>query len=69
MIAYFVERLEDRDRLVQFNCHSKARESLITTENHILSLAVSEHILAVLENKFTGQKIVAQVANETFGDS
>jgi hypothetical protein len=63
-----VERLEDRDRLVQFNCHTGLRESLTTTQNHILTIAVSEHILVVLEDKFTGKKTLAQVANESFND-
>jgi len=29
---------------------------------------VSEHILAILENKFTGKKTLAQIANENFND-
>jgi hypothetical protein len=66
LMAYFVERLEDR--LVQFNCHTGVRESLVCIHSHILTIAISEHILAVLENKLTGKKMVAQIANESFDD-
>jgi hypothetical protein len=66
LLAFFVEREEERDRLVRFNCHTGERESLVSTQSHILSLAVAEGVLVVLENKYTGQKIVAQVGNESF---
>ena len=67
-MAYFIERLEDRDRFVQYNCHTNHRSSVVSIENHILTISISDHILAVLENKFTGKKIVAQIANEAFND-
>ena len=41
---------------------------MVSVENHILNLAVSDHLLAVIENKFTGKKLVAQVANEEWND-
>lgn len=68
LFAYFVERLEDRDRIVQFNCHKNTRETVVSIDNHILNLAVSDHILTVIENKFTGKKIVAQIANAELND-
>lgn len=69
LIAYFVERLEDKDRLVQFNCHTGLRESVVSTQRHILTFAISEHILTVLEDKYSAKKIVGQVANKNFNDS
>ena len=69
LMAYFVERLEDRDRLVQFNCHNKSRESLVSIKKHILNISVSDTVLTVLEDKITQRKLVAQIANEKFDDN
>lgn len=63
-----MERLEDRDRLVRFNCHSGVRESLTATRHHILSIAAAEQVLVVLEDKFTNKKMVAEVANASFNE-
>lgn len=51
------------DRLVEYNCHKKDKKSLTSTQNHILSIAVADKVIAVLENKLTTLKIVAEVAN------
>lgn len=51
------------DRLVEYNCHRKTTRSLVATNSHILSLAVADRVIAVLENKLTQQKVVVEVAN------
>ena len=38
---------------------------MVSTQSHILTISVADHILTVLENKFTGKKLVAEVANES----
>lgn len=69
LLVYYVEREENLDRLVEYNCHKKEKKSLTSTHNHILSIAVADRVIAVLENKLTTQKIVAEVANEQMDGS
>jgi hypothetical protein len=64
LLVYYVEREERLDRLVEYNCHKRTKRSLTSTRSHILSLAVADRVIAVLEDKFTTQKIVAEIVNE-----
>ena len=66
LIVYFIEHEEERDRLVRYNCHSQERATLVSSGSHILSVAVAESVLVILEDKFTTQKMVAEVANEEY---
>jgi hypothetical protein len=55
--------------LIEYNCHKKEKKSLTSTDNHILSIAVAEKVIAVFENKLTIQKIVGEVSNEEMDGS
>ena len=62
-MAYFVQRDEEKDILVEFNCESYQRKQLVSKQAHILSIAATEQIMVVLEDKYSMQKLVGQVAN------
>ena len=59
-----MEREDNFDRLVQYNCHSKVKTHIKSTNNHILSLAVSDQVIAVIESKMNAQKMIVEVSNE-----
>lgn len=64
LLVYYVQHEERLDRVVEYNCHRRTSRSLTISHSHILSLAVADKVIAVLEDKLTTQKIVAEVANE-----
>lgn len=58
LLLFYVQHEERLDRLVEYNCHRKSTRSLVVSNSHILSLAVADRVIAVLENKLTLQKVV-----------
>jgi len=50
---------------VEFNCENYQRNQLTSKQAHILSIAATEQIMVVLEDKFSMQKLVGQIANES----
>lgn len=63
LLLFYVQHEEQQDRLMEYNCHKKTTRSLVVTDSHILSLAVADRVITVLENKLTLQKVVVEVIN------
>lgn len=51
---------------MKYNCHKKNRQSLFVKSHHIVSIAVGNSVIVVLEEKLSGNRTVVQIANEDY---